>query len=385
MRDLSQLTDREIDMKHIHAETSYRIAVGFTFANAIAIAIWSPSVQAADESAVPIETATVVSQEDVEPLWIPGTVVSRQDSNVASEIAGRLDWLAEVGDRVEAGDPIARINDGAWKIQLRVDAADIRRLDANIEFLSLQVDRFVKLGESNSTAASEVDRLAMELRMLEQQHAAAIARRDQTLRELDLTTVAAPFSGVIVERSGEVGEFARVGEPILRMVNTSALEVIARAPVKVGRYMRSGDAVALRSDLVSLQTSVRALVPFGDERSRGVELRIDLPAGDWIVGDAVRVAIDDGERTASVTIPRDALVLRDDLVFVFRLRADETAQRIPVRVGNGVGDLVAVDGDVGVGDEVVVRGAERLKDGQLVRVLRSRAIAGSVRSARESG
>jgi RND family efflux transporter MFP subunit len=368
-------------MKRSRAEPRLSITIYLV----LAVTIYSPSALAVDEIAVPIETATALSRSDVEPLWVPGTVVSRQDSNVASEIAGRLDWLAEVGDRVEAGDPIARIDDGAWRIQLRIDTADIRRLDANVEFLNLQVDRFVKLADSNSTAASEVDRLEMELRMLKQEHAAAIARRDRTRRELDLTKLAAPFAGVIVERSGEVGEFARAGEPILRVVNTSALEVVARAPVNVGRHMRSGDVVALQSDMVTLRTPVRALIPIGDERSRGIEIRVELPAGDWIVGDAVRVALDDGARAARVTIPRDALVLRDGLVYVFRLLEDATAQRVPVRVGNGVGDLVAVDGDVGVGDQVVVRGAERLKDGQAVRVLGDSTVAGTVRSVNESG
>ncbi|MFW2403159.1 MAG: efflux RND transporter periplasmic adaptor subunit [Gammaproteobacteria bacterium] len=359
--------------------------LSITFFLVLAVANYSPRAFAVEEAAVPIEIATAVSRSVVEPLWVPGTVVSRQDSNVASEIAGRLDWLAEVGDRVEAGDPIARFDEGAWRIQLRIDTADIRRLDANIEFLNLQLDRFMTLADSNSTAASEVDRLKMELRMLNQQHAAAIARRDQTRRELDLTKLSAPFAGVIVERSGEVGEFARVGEPILRMVNVSSLEVVARAPVNVGRNMRSGDVVALKSDTVTLRTPVRALIPIGDERSRGIELRVELPAGDWIVGDAVRVALDDGERAAHVTIPRDALVLRDGLVYVFRLLADATAQRVPVRVGNGIGDLVAVDGDVGIGDQVVVRGAERLKDGQAVRVLGDSTVAGTIRSVNESG
>jgi multidrug efflux pump subunit AcrA (membrane-fusion protein) len=137
--------------------------------------------------------------------------------------------------------------------------------------------------------------------------------------------------------------------------------------------------------MVTLRTPVRALIPIGDERSRGIEIRVELPAGDWIVGDAVRVALDDGARAARVTIPRDALVLRDGLVYVFRLLEDATAQRVPVRVGNGVGDLVAVDGDVGVGDQVVVRGAERLRDGQAVRVLGESTVAGTVRSVNESG
>jgi RND family efflux transporter MFP subunit len=350
----------------------------------IANATATPIAFAAGDAA-PVEMATVVPQGEAEPLWVPGTVVSRQDSSVAPEISGRLDWLADVGDHVEAGAPIARISDDALRIQLRIDDADIERLDANVEYVRRQVDRFVELANSNSTAASEVDRLTMELRMLEQERAAAAARRDQTLRELNLVNVGAPFAGLIVERNSEVGEFASVGEPILRMVNTANLEVVARAPIEVARHTNPGDVVNLRSEAASIKAPVRALIPSSDVRSRGVEVRVELPVGSWIVGEPVRIALDAVAEPARIAVPRDALVLRDGQVHVFRLLADATAQQIPVRVGSGVGDLVSVEGDLGVGDQVVVRGAEGLKDGQPVRVLMDGAFARARSSRYESG
>ena len=337
--------------------------------SALVLVTTSISALAVDTKAIPVEVAKVVLQSEQTSLWTPGTVVSRQSANIAPEISGRLDWLAEVGDFVSAGESIARINDTAWQIQLRTDEAEIRRLAANEEFLHRQLERFRTLSDSNSMAASELDRLTMDLKMLEQERAAREARRDGTLYSIEVATVVAPFSGLVVERNAEVGEFSQAGEPVLRIVNTAALEVRARAPVSVAKHVQPGQVILLEGDDARIDTVVKAVVPTGDDRSRMVELRVEIPAGDWVVGEAVRIALPNGAKLAKLAISRDALVLRDREVYVFKIMENATAKRISVRPGKGAGELITIEGDLNTGDEVVIRGAETLKDGQVVRVL----------------
>jgi len=216
----------------------------------------------------------------------------------------------------------------------------------------------------------------MDLRMLEQERAAREARRDGTLYSIEVANVAAPFSGLIVERSAEVGEFSRDGEPVLRIVNTSALEVRARAPVSVAKYAKPGQAIVIEGGDDSFTATIKALVPTGEDNARRVEVRVDIPtSGDWVVGEAVRVALPNGPELAQLAIDRDALVLRDREVYVFKLLDNATAKRISVSLGKGSGDIITVQGDLDVGDEVVIRGAETLKDGQAVRVLSGKSVA----------
>jgi len=342
---------------------------------ALVLVVVSVNAHADDAIATPVAVTRVVVQNGQAPLWAPGTVVSRRNANIAPEISGRLEWLAEVGDYVGVGEAIARISDTPWQIQLRTDEAEIRRLEANEEFLHRQVDRFRTLSDSNSMAAAELDRLTMDLRMLEQERAAREARRDATLYNIEVTNIAAPFGGLVVERNAEVGEFARAGEPVLRIVNTSALEVRARAPVSIAKYAQPGQVIVIEGDDVSLEATIKALVPAGEENARMVEVRVDIPSGDWVVGEAVRVALPNGPELAQLAIARDALVLRDREVYVFKILDNSTAKRISVRLGKGAGDIISVQGDLAAGDAVVIRGAETLKDGQAVRVLSGSAVA----------
>ena len=72
------------------------------------------------------------------------------------------------------------------------------------------------------------------------------------------------------------------------------------------------------------------------------------------------------EQRMSLFVPRDAVVLRSEGNFVFRIEEGKTAKRIDVVLGDGQGPLVSVSGDLKEGDQVAVRGVEGLADGQAV-------------------
>jgi len=96
------------------------------------------------------------------------------------------------------------------------------------------------------------------------------------------------------------------------------------------------------------------------------EVRIAADDPAWIIGSPVRVALPNSNPRELVAIPRDALVLRGSEMFVLRVTADNTVEKISVETGIGLGELVEVIGDVSDGDRIVTRGAERLQPGQNV-------------------
>jgi multidrug efflux pump subunit AcrA (membrane-fusion protein) len=105
----------------------------------------------------------------------------------------------------------------------------------------------------------------------------------------------------------------------------------------------------------------------GDERSRMVELRIAL-TDHWRVGAPVRVEIAPRTLRKVVTVPRDAVILRQGASYVMRVRPDNTAERVAVNLGPGQANQVQIDGTLSVGDRVIVRGGERLEPGQSVKI-----------------
>ena len=316
-----------------------------------------------------VQIATVQEQLLSPEQWVPGTVVSRFDSEISAEVEGVLLSVVEVGDRVSEGQPLGQINDELRQIQLRNDESRIRRLEANITFLDRQLERFAELVANNSSAELEFDRVRMQREMVVQELASAEAERDQTRYQIERTRIVAPFAGVIAERMRQPGEFIGAGAPLVRLVNDTLLEARVQAPINAVRHVSSGAQIAVETEFLASRASIRAIVPVGDERSRMVELRIALRPIGWVIGEAIRASVPSAAPSHAVTVPRDALVLRDSQVYVFKIGQDGTAQRINVVTGDGSADLIGVRGALRAGDRVVIRGAERLQHGQLVKVL----------------
>ncbi len=330
------------------------------------------SVQSAAQATVTVETDFVTRENVAASMSVSGLVISREDAAIASELNARLTWIAEVGDRFSSGDTIARLDTHLVVLEKRDREAEIARLQANLDWFKRQTQRLDELATKNNTAHSELDEIRARYLMLQQELAQAEVELERTVYDLQRSEIRAPFDGVVVSREMATGEYATVGRPLLRLVNTAAAEISVTAPLRLARFTRPGDAVTITNQDNSAQATVRSLVAVGDSRSHMMELRVTPAQGDWLIGEAVTVKLPAGERMPHTTVARDALVLRDRSNYVFVVLEDNTAQRVVVEVGAGLGQRIAVSGEIEAGDRVIIRGAERLRDGQKVAPLEQR-------------
>ncbi|MDA8019067.1 MAG: efflux RND transporter periplasmic adaptor subunit [Thermoanaerobaculia bacterium] len=339
---------------------------------------------AKDEAMVAVEVwvGQAIRHPVAAALWVPGTVVSRNDAQIAAEVAGPLTHVAEVGAVVDAGDILARVDDAALRLRLRADEAEIRRLTAQTEYLDRQLERIDALNREHIATRTQLDELRSQRSMAEQTLESARVARDTTSFLIERSALRAPFAGRVVARSARPGAYVAVGEEVVRVVDTGRVEIRAQAPLQSASHVREGMELTIEvpgRDGLALETTgeVRAAVPVGDERSRMFELRI-VPSGSkeidaaWPVGLPIRVALPAGanrEEGPTVSIPRDALVLRRDATYVFVVTGEGTARRVRVETGGGDQERIEITGEVRDGDQVVVRGAERLNDGDRVRIV----------------
>lgn len=301
-------------------------------------------------------------------VMAPGNVVAINDARISAELAGRLTWVANVGDEIEAGGVIARMEDRELQLKLRTDEAGIRRLEASLEYVEQQLARLQQLVDQNNAARDRIDEQTSQKLMAEQDLVQARVERERTLYDLERSTIRAPFGGQIVERLRQAGEYITVGGPVARLVDTTHVEVRAQAPIAVAQYLLDGMPVTVADEQHSTENEIRRVIPVGDERSRMIEVRIALDGQPWPIGSAVRVALPTSEPTEVVAVPRDALILRADQTFLFKVGADNTVEQVPVQTGIGNGSHIEVRGDVADGDQIVTRGGERLRPGQPVTV-----------------
>lgn len=316
----------------------------------------------------PVKVSRASTQNMSSVVQAPGTVVSRNDARISAEIAGRLNWVAEVGEEIEQGEVIARIDDRAWQLQLEDNEASIKRLEADLRYINQQADRLRKLAQENNAARNELDEQLARRDMGEQDLIRARVAREQTLYQIERAQVRAAFTGKIVERYRQVGEYTSVGEEIVRLVDTHNIEVRAQAPMAAAPYLFEDLPVQVSNGGRQHASRIRTVIPVGDERSRLMEVRVTLTEGAWPIGAAVRVALPSSDPMQVVAVPRDALILRQDATYLLKVTATGTVEQVPVQTGVGNGEMIEVRGNVGDGDQIVIRGGERLRSGQAITI-----------------
>ena len=194
--------------------------------------------------------------------------------------------------------------------------------------------------------------------------AARVASAKATLAQQQLrlkhTKIVAPDAGLISARSATVGAVAGVGTEMFRMIRQGRLEWRAEVTAAELPRIKPGQKVV-----------VRTVAPTVDAQSRVALVYVDLPpalsanaplkAGMFASG---QFAL--GE-SAALTVPQQAVAVRDGFAYVFRLNADGRVSQLKVTTGRRLGDRVEVTGGLPADALVVTSGAGFLNDGDLVR------------------
>jgi RND family efflux transporter MFP subunit len=299
-------------------------------------------------------------------LWVPGTVISSNDARIGAETDGRIIWVAEVGEAIEAGSPVASVDDTDLRLNLEDNEARLQSLLAQERYQSSNLGRLNRLASSNNASINQIEEARAQLDMTTQEIRRARVAVAQAARRLEQAQILAPFSGVVVDRLVQTGEFVARGSEVVRLVDVENREIRVQAPLSMAGHVREGLEVSVRHQESESLSPVRRVIPVGDERSRMFEVRTAADNPAWVIGSPVRVALPNSDPRQLVAVPRDALVLRGSEIFVLRVTAENTVEKVRVNTGIGLDSLVEVIGDLSGGDRVVTRGAERLQPGQSV-------------------
>lgn len=334
-----------------------------------------------------VQVASVSRTELAPTVAVPGTIYSRNEVQVTAGVTGQLLAVAEPGTYLRKGESIARIDSRPLLLLRAEQEALLTRAEINVRQLESQLRRQRELGGSNLVSEFDIEQTEANRDLAISDASITKVRIRQIDDQIQRADIRALFDGIVISRAHRAGEDVARGEILAQMTDIQNLEVRAFVPLKHLPRTTVGDAIEIFATDANFEGRIRALVPTGDVRSQTFEALIDLPpsaSADWTVGQLVSVAVPIKARESSLTIPRDALVLRSDGSFVFRISSENKAERIKVEVGDSSGTLVAVSGALAEGDRVAIRGAENLREGTDVKIMLSRQL-GTSESATTEG
>lgn len=195
-------------------------------------------------------------------------------------------------------------------------------------------------------------------------------------------TIRSPFDGIVSQELTEQGAWISQGDPVAEVVELNPVDVEVFVPESSIQFVVIGGECEVTVEAFPGQPftgTIDRIVPVADPRSRSFPVRVIVPnervdgRHRLLPGMLARVSLATGDtQEDALLVPKDALLHRGSATTVVKV-IDGTAVHVPVRIGVAVGGLMQVTpmefGALGEADTVVVRGNERLRPGQAVKVI----------------
>ena len=306
-----------------------------------------------------------------EQLAANGDIAAWQEASIGADVNGlRLAQVrADVGDRVQKGQVLAVFDADLVEADRAQARAGLAEAEAALIDASGNADRARAIAPSGAMSKQQVNQyLTAEKTAQARVKAARALVESQDLR-LKHTQVLAPDSGVISARNATVGAVAAPGAELFRLVLRGRLEW--RAEVTAADLARLNPGLSARIALPGggeTRGTLRQLAPTVDPKTRYALAYVDLPAGSAARAGMFAQGVFELGETGALTVPQEAVVMRDGFAHVLVVGADRRLSLKRVQTGRMVNNRIEIKEGLLPDQTVAVRGAAFLNDGDLVQI-----------------
>lgn len=312
---------------------------------------------------MPVETVIIKTDSFEDFVRTTGTVEAIDDAMISSETSGRILSIKERGERVEKGEVIAQIDDRLIQAQYQAAKTGYElALDTFNRFETLHADSIISTQDYNSAKA---------------QRDQARAQLNQVEKQLQDSKIEAPFPGRIEERFIREGELINPGMPVVRLVNTDQIKVLAGVPERYSGEITEGSAVQINFRTVnddSMESRITYASNVLDPETRTYAIEIEMQNSGQLIKPEMVVDLMLKQRTLQdvIIVPRTS-VLRDEDGQSVYIAEEENGQKfarlVSVETGSASGPLIQITNGLSAGDEMVVTGVRNLSEGDALNIL----------------
>jgi RND family efflux transporter MFP subunit len=341
--------------------------------SALALAAAAQAAPASPAAAPAVPTFTVGASTLSTGFVLEGVLQAQQQVSVSSQAAGRVLALAvKVGDRVKAGQVLARIDDRELQAGVAGGEAGVAQAQAALVQAEQNAQRTRELRAQGFLSAAALDGATAQLKAAQAALQQAQAGRSQAALARAHATVTAPFDGIVLATAVDAGDLAMPGLPLLTLYAPGRLRAVVQLPASRSAAARASTRIDVTlPDGRQLQPTQRTELPGTDAVSQTVEWRLDLPTAAPAApgsapalqpGQPVRVSFSGAPAgsapvagAASLVIPASAVLLRGELTAVYAVDTAAGANRFvlkAVRLGAAQGSQVPVLAGLKAGERI---------------------------------
>lgn len=381
---------------HFHPQTSSRRPTARSSLTAAASALLLAALaacqpvpvaeaQAAPAQALPSVPVAVAVQSTVDQgLTVIARVEPSQRVEIRPRVAGHVEavWFRE-GDRVEAGQPLLRIDPRSFDAAVARAKAEVRLAQARETQARSEAQRARALAAEAAIATEEAERRVAAHAEAAARLAAAEATLQSAALEREFALVRSPISGRIGRALVTAGNYVSAGAaqtPLATVVATSPLHVhfdVADAAV-VGSIAADRNLARWKAHVLDIHGErelARAPLDFADNEivsgtgTLRLRARVHAPDTRLMPGAFVRVRLTDGAARPALLVPDKAIGTDQGRRFVLVVGAEGEVAYRAVKTGAQHGELRAIQDGLKAGEQVIVSGLMRVRPGMKVQAV----------------
>ncbi len=271
------------------------------------------------EDKIEVNTATIADVAIYPERSAPATVISLNESTISARIAAQVDELpVRVGDIVESGSVLAKLDCADYKLASRESRSKIEALKAQIELAKRRLERTKKLTLKQSISEEILDERESDLAVLNADIRGAKADLEMANINESRCTVKSPFRALIVERTSAVGQFTNVGTALVKIMDIEQLELSAQAFSQDTPQITNSNELIFEHAGNSYQVELRTIIPAINTETRNREVRLLFISEPALPGAAGKLLWKD----TRAHIPGEFLVRRNGKLGVFSIKDD---------------------------------------------------------------
>lgn len=284
-----------------------------------------------------------------------GTVEEASGSTLSFPVAGTVQQIrVTAGQRVAKGELIAVLDEAT--LRNTYEAASALLLQAEDAY-----QRMKQLHDAGSLP--EIQWTEVQSKLKQAQSAEAISKKNLADGRLY-----APFSGVISEKSVEVGHNVMPGQPIVHLVTINQVKVCVSVPENEISHINMGRSVnvsvsALNGKTFSGKIVEKGIVAHPLSRSYEVKALIDNRSGELMPGMICTMGIENGETNSVIILPASVIQTDEQNRTFVWVNEGGKARKKRVQTGTLIRNGVVIQSGLSAGDEVIVEGQQKVSEG----------------------
>ncbi len=303
---------------------------------------------------------------------LSGTLDPVWQADIATKSAAHIKKVyADVGMRVHAGDLLAELDISELGAAAAASKGSVYDAKTALASAETHLERCEKLYAQDAISQMELDNARYARDMAEGKLDAAVGLYEAAASRLEGAKILAPRDGTIVKRYYQEGFYAKDDKPLFNIADTSSLVVKIDIPEGQIGYVDKDIHVKIKVPAFEnkeIDGIITKLAQVADlpARTFAAEVSVDNSSEALKGGLFVNVFLNTKEKKNVLTIPQQAVVMREDQRTVYVVGDDDRVIRRVIETGY-IGDgLVEVLGGITEKDRLVLKGQNRVKEGVLV-------------------